>query len=50
MGNVAFCADSARVLAWASRIAPEALGTSADAFAQSRGVQSSCSAQIARMR
>ena len=50
MGNVAFCSDSARVLAWANNIAPETLGPNADAFAQSRGVQSSCTAQIARMR
>jgi len=50
MGSAGFCSDSARVLAWANQIAPEALGSSADAFAQSRGVQSSCSVQIARMR
>ena len=30
------------------QIAPDALGPSGDAFAQSRGVQSSCTAQIAR--
>jgi hypothetical protein len=50
MANVAFCTDSARVLSWANQIAPESLGPSADAFAQSRGVQSSCTAQIARLR
>jgi hypothetical protein len=50
MANVAFCSDSARVLQWATQIAPEALAPSADMFAQSRGVQSACTAQSARLR
>ena len=50
MSSVSFCVESVQVMQWAMQITAESLGSSADMFAQSRGVRSGCHAESARAR